>query len=172
METIARRICPLCEACCGLEIRSDAGKVTSIRGDQGDVHSAGFICPKGAALRDLHEDPDRLRVPLIKRDGVFVEATWDEAFAEIERRLPRIIETHGRDAVAMVIGNPAAHKIGLLLYGARLGRALGTKNIYSASTLDQMPKQLSAGLMFGHWLSIPVPDITRSDLLVVIGANP
>jgi anaerobic selenocysteine-containing dehydrogenase len=170
--SLAHRICPLCEACCGLEIGVADGKVTSIRGNHDDVLSGGFICPKGAALRDLHEDPDRLRVPLVKRDGQFVEATWDEAFAEIERRLPAVAAKHGRDAVAMVIGNPAAHKVGLLLYTARLARALGTKNIYSASTLDQMPKQLAAGLMFGHWLSIPVPDITRCDLLVVIGANP
>src|SRR3954467_12669720 len=172
MPTVAHRICPFCEACCGLELVLEGDKGTSIRVYRDDVHSAGFLCPKGTALRDLHEDPDRLRRPLVKRDGVHVEVSWDEAFAEIERRLPAIIEKHGPDAVALSIGNPAAHKYGLLLYGARLGRALGTKNIYSASTLDQMPKQLSAGLMFGHWLSIPVPDIDRTQLLVVIGANP
>ena len=172
MERIAHRICPLCEASCGLELAVKDEQVVSIRGHEADVFSAGFICPKGAALRELHEDPDRLRAPLVKRDGVHVEVTWDEAFAEIERRLPPIIAAHGKDAVALSIGNPAAHKYGLLLYGARLGRALGTKNVYSASTLDQMPKQLSAGLMFGHWLSIPVPDLDRTQLLVILGANP
>ena len=170
--SIAYRTCPLCEACCGLELALDAGTVASIRGDADDVLSGGFICPKGAALAELHHDPDRLRAPLVKRDGRHVEVSWEEAFAEIERRLPPILAQHGKDAVAMVIGNPAAHKLGLLLYGARLGRGLGTRNIYSASTLDQMPKQLAAGLVFGHWLSIPVPDITRTDLLVVLGANP
>lgn len=172
MERVAHRICPLCEACCGLELRIVDDRVTSIRGHDADVFSAGFICPKGAALRELHEDPDRLRAPLVRRDGVHVEVTWDEAFAEIERRLSPLVAAHGRDAVALSLGNPSAHKLGLLLYGARLGRALGTKNVYSASTLDQMPKQLSAGLMFGHWLSIPVPDIERTQLLVVLGANP
>jgi anaerobic selenocysteine-containing dehydrogenase len=172
MERVAHRICPLCEASCGLELGVRDEKLVTIRGHEADVFSAGFICPKGAALRELHEDPDRLRAPLVKRDGVHVEVSWDEAFAEIERRLPPIIAAHGKDAVALSIGNPAAHKFGLLLYGARLGRALGTKNVYSASTLDQMPKQLSAGLMFGHWLSIPVPDIERTQLLVVLGANP
>jgi anaerobic selenocysteine-containing dehydrogenase len=170
---IAHRICPLCEACCGLEIELDRqDKVVSIRGHEADVFSAGYICPKGVALKDLHEDPDRLRTPLIKRDGRFVEATWDEAFAEIERRLPPLMARHGRDAVATMIGNPSAHKLGLLLYGARLAKALGTRNVYSASTLDQMPKQLSCGLMFGHWLSIPVPDIERCDFLMMLGANP
>jgi anaerobic selenocysteine-containing dehydrogenase len=172
MATVAHRICPLCEACCGLEIGIEAGRVTSIRGAKDDVHSAGFVCPKGAALRDLHEDPDRLRAPLVKRDGVHVEVTWDEAFAEIERRLPPILAKHGKDAAGIVIGNPAAHKVGLLLYTARLARGIGTKSVFSASTLDQMPKQLASGLMFGHWLSVAVPDLERTDLLVVIGANP
>lgn len=172
MERVAHRICPFCEATCGLELGIRDGKVTSIRGHEADVFSRGFICPKGVAMRDLHEDPDRLRTPLIKRDGVHVEATWDEAFAEIDRRLPSILNAHGRDAVAMSLGNPSAHRFGLLLYGARLARALGTKNVFSASTLDQMPKQLACGLMFGHWLSVPVPDLERTQLLVVLGANP
>ena len=169
---IAHRICPLCEACCGLELTLDGDRVTAIRGHDADVSSGGFICPKGAALGELHEDPDRLRAPLVKRDGAFVEVTWDEAFAEIERRLVPILTEHGPNAVAMVLGNPTAHKAGLLLYGARLTRAIGTANVFSASTLDQMPKQLAAGWMFGHWLSVPVPDIERTELLVILGANP
>lgn len=166
------RICPFCEACCGLEVRVSDGRVTGVRGADHDVFSHGYICPKGVALRDLHEDPDRLRTPLVRRDGRFVEVGWDEAFAEIEARLPPLLAAHGRDAAALAIGNPAAHKMGLLLYMPRLAKALGSRNVYSASTLDQMPKQLSSGLMFGHWLSIPVPDIDRTELLVVIGANP
>ncbi len=171
-ETIHHRICPLCEACCGLEIKVNEGRVISIRGDANDVFSAGYICPKAVALKDLHEDPDRLRTPLIKRNGVFEEASWEEAFAEIESRLPPLMAAHGRDATGVVVGNPSAHKIGLLTYFGKLARALGTQNVFSASTLDQMPKQLSSGLMFGHWISIALPDIARTDLLLVIGANP
>jgi len=176
-ETSHYRICPLCEACCGLEIRTAPAAdgrrhVTSIRGADDDVFSAGYICPKGVALKDLHEDPDRLRTPLIKRDGRFEPASWDEAFAEIERRLPPLLAAQGRDAVALMLGNPSAHKMGLLLYTPRLIKALGTSNIFSASTLDQMPKQLSSGLMFGHWLSVAVPDIEHSDFLLMLGANP
>ena len=171
-ETIHHRICPFCEACCGLEITVAEGRVKRIRGHAADVFSRGYLCPKGVALKDLHEDPDRLRKPLIKRDGRFVEATWDEAFAEIERRLPAIIARHGADSVALTLGNPIVHKTGLLLYAPRLGRALGSKNVFSASTLDQMPKHLSCGLMFGDFLSIPVPDIERTDFLLMLGANP
>src|SRR3954462_15232539 len=168
----AYRTCPLCEATCGLEITLDGDRITAIRGDREDVFSHGFICPKGVAIKDLHEDPDRLRTPLVKRNGKFVEASWEEAFEEIERRLPAIIAAHGKDAVAASLGNPSSHKYGLILYTARLLKALGTKSIFSASTLDQMPKQLSSGLMFGHWLSIPVPDIERCDFLLILGANP
>lgn len=171
-ETTHHRICPLCEACCGLELKVRDGRVVSIRGHDEDVFSAGFICPKGVALKDLHEDPDRLRQPLVKRDGAFVEATWEEAFAEIERRLPPILAQHGRDAVALSLGNPGAHKMGLLLYGPKLRKALGTRNVFSASTLDQMPRHLSSGLLFGNLFSVPVPDIVRTDYLLMLGANP
>jgi anaerobic selenocysteine-containing dehydrogenase len=171
-ETVHQRICPFCEACCGLDVRMRDGKVTSVRGDEADVFSAGYICPKGVALKDLHEDPDRLRTPLVKRDGRFVAASWDEAFAEIERRLPPVLAAHGKDAVGITIGNPAAHKFGLLLYGTRLVRSIGTRNVYTASTLDQMPKQLANGLMYGGWLSTAVPDIERCDFLLILGANP
>ncbi len=170
--TTHHRICPLCEACCGLEIKVQDNKVISIRGHEADVFSAGYICPKAVALKDLHEDPDRLRSPLVKRNGVHVAVTWDEAFAEIERRLPSILAAHGRDAVGLVAGNPSAHKLGLLTYFPKLARALGTKNIFSTSSVDQIPKQLASGLMFGTWLSIALPDIARTDLLLVIGANP
>ncbi len=166
------RICPLCEACCGLEVRTEGRQVVSIRGMDSDPFSRGYLCPKAVALKDLHEDPDRLRQPLVKRDGRHVPVSWDEAFAEIERRLLPLIADHGRDAVALSIGNPTAHKFGLQLYFQRLARALGTKNNYSASTLDQMPKHLQSGLMFGHALSFAVPDITRTDWMLVLGANP
>ena len=171
-ETVHHRICPFCEACCGLEITVAEGRVKRIRGHAADVFSHGYLCPKGVALKDLHEDSDRLRKPLIKRNGRFEEATWDEAFAEIERRLPPIIAKHGVDSVALTLGNPIVHKLALLLYAPRLGRALGSKNVFSASTLDQMPKHLSCGLMFGDFLSIPVPDIERTDFLLMLGANP
>ena len=168
----AHRICPFCEACCGLVLDVEEDKVVRIRGDEQDVFSHGFLCPKAVGLKDLHDDPDRLRTPLIKRDGKFVEASWDEAYAEIERRLPPIIEAGGRNAVGTVLGNPVAHKAGLSLYFPRLARALGTRNMFSASSVDQVPKMLSVGLMFGTWLSVPVPDIERCDFLLILGANP
>jgi anaerobic selenocysteine-containing dehydrogenase len=171
-RAVAHRICPFCEAACGLEIELEQQQPVRIRGDAADVFSAGFLCPKAVALKDLHEDRDRLRTPLIKRDGVFVEATWEQAWDEIARRLPPIIARDGADAVATVLGNPVAHKMSLMLYFPRLAKALGTRNMYSASSVDQVPKMLSVGLMFGNFLSVPVPDIERSDYLLILGANP
>jgi len=164
--------CPLCEACCNLEIKTRGRTVESVRGDDADVFSHGFICPKGAAVADLDADPDRLRTPLVRRDGRHVEASWDEAFAEIERNLPGILSEHGRDSVAVYLGNPSAHHVGLGLYSRVLLKALSSHNIFSASTVDQMPKQVAAGLMFGTSLSIPVPDVDRTDHLWILGGNP
>jgi anaerobic selenocysteine-containing dehydrogenase len=146
--------------------------VLSIRGDKEDVFSRGFLCPKAYSLKALHEDPDRLTRPLVKRDGEFVEATWDEAFAEIERRLVPLLDEHGRNACAVYLGNPSAHNLGALIYGRAFLKALGTQNVYSASTVDQMPKQVSAAYMFGAGLSVPVPDVDRTMHLLMLGANP
>jgi anaerobic selenocysteine-containing dehydrogenase len=171
----AFRTCPFCEATCGLALDVDeaAHTVTKVRGDADDVFSHGFLCPKGVSLKEFHDDPDRVRRPLLKQaDGGFAEVSWDEAFAEIDRRLPAIIAAGGRDAVAAYIGNPAAHSLAFLLYGKVLLKALGTKNIFSASTVDQYPKQAAAAMMFGSGTTIAIPDLDRTDYLLMLGANP
>ena len=173
MTTLAYRTCPLCEATCGLEIAvNDDGSIGRIRGDMDDVFSKGYICPKGSALKPLHDDPDRLRTPLVRRGGELVPATWEEAFAEVERLLMPIIEQRGRNAVAAYLGNPSVHNLSGTLYGRMLIKALGTTNVYSASTVDQRPKEVSAGLMFGTPISFAVPDLDRTDYLLMLGANP
>jgi anaerobic selenocysteine-containing dehydrogenase len=169
---VHQRTCPFCEATCGLEIETRGREVVSVRGDGQDVLSRGFICPKAYGIKQLHEDPDRLTAPLVRREGALVETTWDGAFAEIDRRLAPILAEHGRNSVAVYIGNPNAHNLSALLYGPVWLRALGSRNVYSASTVDQMPKQVAAGLMFGTMLSVPVPDVDRTDHLLILGANP
>jgi anaerobic selenocysteine-containing dehydrogenase len=172
MTTTAHVTCPLCEATCGLTVTLEGARVTGVRGDDADVFSHGFICPKGASLGALHHDPDRLREPMVKRDGSWVTVTWDEAFAEIDVRLRPIMEQHGRDAVALYAGNPSVHNTSTALYGPVFYKALGTKNFYTASTVDQLPKHFTSGYLFGHPLSIPVPDIDHTDHLLLLGANP
>ncbi|MEI8084329.1 MAG: LysM peptidoglycan-binding domain-containing protein, partial [Actinomycetes bacterium] len=168
----AYRTCPLCEASCGLEITVKGDRVTRIRGDRDDVFSAGFLCPKGSTLKQLHDDPDRLRKPLVRRDGVHVEVEWEEAWHVVAEHLPSIIAQHGRESVGVYLGNPGAHNLSAMLYNRSLLTALGTRRRFSASTVDQMPRQVAAGYVFGTPVSVPVPDLDRTDYLVVIGANP
>jgi anaerobic selenocysteine-containing dehydrogenase len=164
--------CPLCEATCGLVVTTGPDGSVRARGDRDDVFSRGYVCPKGASIGELHADPDRLRTPLVRRDGELVEATWDEAFAEIARRLPPIIEEHGRDAVALYFGNPTAHNLAASLYLRPLVKAIGTRNVYSAGTVDQVPRTFVAGYVYGDAATFPVPDLDRTDHLLVIGGNP
>jgi len=147
-------------------------EVVSVRGDDDDVFSRGFLCPKSQGLKQLNEDPDRLTRPLVRRDGELVEASWEEAFAEVDRGLGAVLEAGGRNAVAVYLGNPSAHSLGPMLYGPAFLKALGSQNLYSASTVDQMPKQVASALMFGTGLSVPVPDVDRTDYLLILGANP
>ena len=166
------RTCPLCEACCGLEITVRGDQVVRIRGDRDDPFSKGFICPKGSTLKQLHEDPDRLTRPRIRTAEGWKDASWDEAFEEIARRLAPVLERHGREALGVVIGNPSTHNLGGMLYGRAVLKAAGTRRIFSASTVDQMPKHVSAGLMWGRPDMFPLPDVDRTDYMLVVGANP
>ena len=168
----AFRTCPLCEAGCGLEITIKADRVARIRGDRDDVFSHGFICPKGSTLRQLHEDPDRLRKPLVKRDGVHVEVEWDEAWQIVCEGIGGVIERHGRQSFAVYQGNPSAHSLSAMTFGRTLSQAVGTRQHYSASTVDQMPRQVAAAYVFGTAVSVPVPDLDRTDYLMILGGNP
>ena len=166
------RICSVCEAACGLTVQVEGRTVLACRGNADDVFSTGHVCAKGVALAELDADPDRLRTPLVRRDGELVPATWDEAYAAIARGIGGVRAQHGNDAVAVYIGNPTAHNVGLSMGIGPLGAALGTRNFFSAGTVDQVPKQLASELMFGNDMAIPVPDIERCDLLLMLGANP
>ncbi|MFD0269011.1 molybdopterin-dependent oxidoreductase [Streptomyces sp. NPDC127106] len=172
MPRTALRICPLCEATCGLTLTIDGAAVTGARGDRDDVFSRGFICPKGAAFGALDSDPDRLRTPLLRRGGRLREAGWDEAFEAVATALPALVQEYGAQSVGVVLGNPNVHTMAGALYPPLLLKALGTRNLFTASTLDQMPKHVSSGLLFGDPFAIPVPDLDRTDFLLLIGANP
>jgi anaerobic selenocysteine-containing dehydrogenase len=164
--------CPLCEAMCGLEIQVQRGKVAGIRGNRDDTWSRGHICPKGATLGALHEDPDRIRRPMIKVDGQWQEVSWEAAFRRCTELLAPVIAKHGIGAVTCYTGNPLAHSFSLGRYtGVLLGMS-GIPLSYSPGTVDQWPKNLSSHLMYGGWWTFPVPDVERTDLLVVMGANP
>ena len=184
METIAppvesRKVltaCNLCEAICGLELtiedHPDGPKVTSVRGNADDPLSRGHICPKGVALADIQEDPDRLRRPVKRVGDEWVEITWDEALDLTADGLATAINKHGKDAVGMYFGNPNVHSLGSQTHGVNMNRSFRSRNKFSASSVDQVPHQFVAWQLFGHQLMLPIADIDRTSYFLVFGANP
>ena len=169
-------VCNLCEAICGLELTVEGRDVVSVRGNAADPLSRGHICPKGVAIADVYADPDRLRRPVrrVSGDGGtgWVEIGWDEAFDLVADNLARIVNEHGDDALGIYLGNPNAHSLGSMTHGTAMFKSFRTRNRFSATSVDQLPHQLVAHLMFGHQLFLPIPDIDRTSWFLVIGANP
>lgn len=172
MPELVHATCPLCEACCGLSFTVEANRVTRLRGDAADPLSRGYMCTKGAALPQLHEDPDRLRWPVRRTAWGWEPLDWPTALDFAAAGLRRVRDAYGRDAVAIYRGNPNAHNLGLLLYGYGVIRALGTRNIYSPTSMDQLPHMLVALRLYGHQLLMPVPDLDRAQFVLMLGANP
>ena len=171
------RACHLCEAICGLVIETEGDTIVSIKGDPDDPLSRGHICPKAVALRDIHEDPDRLRRPVKKQvdaDGQvsWQEISWEEALDTTARRLVEIRERDGVNAVGVYLGNPSVHNYGMLTHQSALFRHFRTDNRFSATSVDQLPHHLASLWLFGHKSLFPIPDIDRTDYFLMLGANP
>ncbi|WP_428313299.1 molybdopterin-dependent oxidoreductase [Hydrocarboniphaga sp.] len=165
--------CNLCEAICGLEFRVRDGEILSIRGDDADPLSRGHICPKAVALKDIFEDSDRLRHPLIREaGGGFRQASWDEALDLVADRLVQIHNENGADAIASYLGNPTVHNYGSMTHSSHFLAHFKTRNRYSATSVDQLPHQLMVYWMYGHQLLVPIADIDRTQYFFVLGANP
>lgn len=172
-DGLHKRTCSLCEAMCGLEINMKSGSIESIKGDKADPLSRGHICPKAIALQDLQDDPDRLKLPIKKMaDGSWQQISWAQAIQESAQGLAAASKKHGRNSVASYLGNPNVHNYGNLLFGPLLLRSIGSKNKYSATSVDQLPHHMASFHMLGHQLLIPVPDIDRTDFFIIWGGNP
>ena len=172
MTRTVYRACHLCEAICGLAIEVEGPKIVSIRGDAADPFSRGHICPKGVALIDIHNDPNRLRRPLQRTGDAWSELAWDDAFALAAERIAAIQARHGNDAVALYIGNPTVHNIGTLYGLTNFARVLQSRMACSATSVDQLPAQLTSYFMYGHQFLLPVPDVDRTSYFLIIGGNP
>jgi anaerobic selenocysteine-containing dehydrogenase len=167
------RVCPFCEATCGVVIEVDRDSILSVRGDKNDPFSRGFICPKAYGIKELYEDPDRLRRPLRRTPLGWREISWQEAYDLIRARLLETRSRYGNNAIGMYLGNPIVHDKSFL-YANILARALNSRSVFNASAIDTLPKEIQTGLMFGGPFpaTVPVPDIDHTRYLLVIGANP
>ena len=166
------RSCSICESMCGLEIVTRGPEILSIRGDRQDPLSQGYMCPKGAAIKDLYNDPDRLKQPVVRTRSGWERVCWEDAFDQAEAGLKAVQSNYGRDALAIYFGNPNAHYHGALLYLLPFFKALKTKNIYSASSADQLPLMVVCEQMFGHMFLLPSPDADRTNFFLLVGGNP
>ncbi|GAB3275245.1 molybdopterin-dependent oxidoreductase [Parahaliea aestuarii] len=171
------RACHLCEAICGLLIETRGEEIISIKGDPDDPLSRGHICPKAVALKDIHEDPDRLRGPVKKVVGddgglSWQAISWEEALDSAAQGLVRTTREHGVNALGIYMGNPTVHNYGMMTHQGQLFRHFRTDNRFSATSVDQLPHHLVALWLFGHKLMFPIPDIDRSDYFLMLGANP
>lgn len=172
MSEVHYRSCNLCEAICGIEIRHENGKITSITGDKSDPFSRGHLCPKALALKDIYEDRNRLKRPVKRIGKDWHEISWDEAFATIAGKIREIQQNYGRNAVAVFQGNPSVHNFGTLLSSGEFLKSLKTQNHFTATSVDQLPHHFAAWAMLGHPLLLPIPDIDRTEYFLVLGANP
>ena len=166
------RACNLCEAICGLEIKTQGDQVLSIKGDKKDPLSRGYICPKGTAMEDIYTDPDRLRKPVVRQGDKWVEISWQQAFDTVADKLVAVQQQHGQNAVAFYAGNPNVHNYGSMTHASVLRKAVQTKIHFSATSLDQLPHHLASYSLYGHQSLIPIPDIDHSSYMLIIGGNP
>jgi anaerobic selenocysteine-containing dehydrogenase len=171
-QTTHYRACNICEAICGIEITANGEQRLDIRGDKGDPFSRGYICPKAVALQDIYYDKDRLKYPVRRTADGWQRIGWDEAFDEVAQNLKRIRAKCGRNSIGTYLGNPTVHNYGALLFAPQFLRSLRTRNKFSATSVDQLAHHVSAYLMFGHQLLLPVPDLDRTRYFLILGANP
>jgi anaerobic selenocysteine-containing dehydrogenase len=153
-------------------VHVEGERVSAISGDEQDPSSHGYVCAKARALKDLHEDPDRLRQPIRRTATGWERVSWKEAFAYAAEGIVAVQRAHGNDAIAIYWGEPVVHNLGALLFSDTLVAALGTKKRFSANSLDQFPKQLVSHWMYGSGFFVSVPDVDRTDYMLILGANP
>ena len=166
------RNCNICEAMCGLEIKYQDKNIISIKGDKDDPFSKGYNCPKATALQDFYEDKDRLKTPIRRTKTGWEDISWEEAYTEIAEKFKTIQAKHGKNSLALYLGNPNAHNLGNTLFLKPFMKSLGTINRFSSASADQMPHHVASNFMFGAGMLIPVPDIDRTDFMLIIGGNP
>ena len=173
IETI-HRSCPTCEATCGLVLEVDKRnkRVISVKGDPNDPRSKGYVCAKSPAFQYIYEDPERLRRPVKRVGNKWQEISWDEALDYTASKLIEIRNKHGKDNIALYVGNPTGHEFGVQLYMQLALSMINTERFFSAGSVDQNPKNLSSQIAYGDPWFIAIPDIDNTEFFLCMGANP
>jgi anaerobic selenocysteine-containing dehydrogenase len=166
--------CRICEPLCGMVATVDDGRLTQLRPDREHPLSRGYACPKGIAMTGVQNDPDRVLHPLKRTGGPgeFERTSWEEAMSDIAARLRRVIDTRGPDAVAWYMGNPGAFSYSHVLWVKGFLDGLGSPHYYSAGSQDVNNRFAASALLYGTPLLLPIPDLKRTDFLLMVGANP
>jgi formate dehydrogenase major subunit len=163
--------CTYCGVGCNLEVLVQGGAIRAIRGADGAVNH-GHTCVKGRYAFEYYRHPDRLRTPLIRRDGALRAATWDEALDLIANRFAEIRAAHGADAIAGISSARCTNEENYLMQ--KLMRAVvGTNNIDGCARVCHAPTAFGMQQTFGTGAATnSIDEIPLADCLLVIGANP
>jgi anaerobic selenocysteine-containing dehydrogenase len=165
--------CRVCEPLCGMLATVEEGRLTKLRPDPDNPLSAGFACPKGIAMSDVQNDPDRVLHPLRRTpSGDFERVSWEVALTEIAIKLKRIRSRHGGDAVGWYMGNPGAFSYSQPLWSKGFLDALGSPHYYSAASQDVSNRFAASQMLYGSPFQVPIPDLKRTEMLLIVGANP
>jgi formate dehydrogenase len=165
--------CRICEAHCGMVATVEDDRITKLRPDPDHPLSKGYACPKGIAMLDVQNDPDRVTHPLKRgADGEFHRVSWEEALDDIGARLRAIIDRHGKKSVGWYMGNPGAFSYSHPLWSKGFVDALGSPHYYTAGSQDVNNRFAASALLYGSPLVVPIPDLNRTRFLFMVGANP
>src|SRR3954454_19583788 len=165
--------CRICEAHCGMVATVEDGRVTQLRPDPDHPLSSGYACPKGIAMTDVQNDPDRVLHPLRRTaSGEFEQVSWHEALADIGTRLRAVRERHGAKSIGWYMGNPGAFSYSHTLWVKGFLDGLGSPHYYTAGSQDVNNRFAASAMLYGSPLVVPIPDLARTSFLLMLGANP
>ncbi|GAA5149253.1 molybdopterin-dependent oxidoreductase [Pseudonocardia eucalypti] len=166
--------CRICEPLCGMIATVENGKLLGLRPDKQDPHSKGFHCTKGVAMEQIVNDPDRLTVPMrrVGGPGEFEPTTWEQALTDIAGRLGRLRAERGPSSLAIHEGNPPYFSYSAVFWAKGFQKALGTPWFYGINSEDGASRVAAYKILYGHCAHMAIPDIRRTEALLMLGANP
>ena len=155
-----------------MKVTTQNNSVISIKPDEDHISSAGYSCIKGLKQHEMYNSPDRLHYPMKKTEGGFERISWPQTLKEIGTKVQKIINEDGPDSVGMYVGTAAGFSVLHPIFAQGFMTGIGSKNMFSSSTQDCSNKFAASGLIYGFPFTLPFPDITNTNCLIIVGANP